>query len=115
MNKSGFLALAAAAAIDVTYTAGRARHPRTGEPVPYELMLDAPAGKVFNSSGCHCDGSLMPWSEDGNTVQITPNWDDLAGFLRHIISAGFSDCDETECDTCGSADERDDGYNGDGS
>lgn len=100
MNKSGFFALAAAAGVEVSYTPGRARHPRTKEPVAYNLMLDAPAGKVFNSSDCHCDGSLNPWAEDGDAVQTTPNWDDLAGFLRHIISAGFSDCDEPECETC---------------
>lgn len=97
MRKANFIALADAAGISVDYSAGRASHPRTGEPVPYELTLDAPAGKLFNTSDCHVDCSLMGQCDP---VEITPDWNPLADALRGIVAAGFSDCADPNCDTC---------------
>ena len=93
-NKASFMAIADKAGIEVTYWAGRHSHPRTGEPVPYEMMLDHPT-KIFAGSYCHCDGSLM-----GNGDEITPNWAEMIRLLRGIIAEGFKDCDDPECDIC---------------
>lgn len=91
--RATFEALAKEAGIEIEYTAGRKRHPRTGEPVAYELTLDAPAGQLFISSGCHCDFMGQP----GET---SPDWQHLRGSLRHIIALGFVPCRNERCAIC---------------
>ena len=96
MSRARFMALAASAGIEVEYHPGRRSHPRTGEPVGYEMLLDHPT-KVFCGSYCHCDGSLMGNNE---ITEITPDWVELTRLLRGIIDEGFIDCDDPECDIC---------------
>lgn len=98
MSRAKFMQIAAQAGIEVDYSAGRKHHPRTGEPVEYELMLDHPL-KVFEGSGCHCNGSLM-----GSPGEVTPDWRKLVQELQAVIAEGFSDCDDDECDICHSED-----------
>jgi len=88
VSKSKFMALAEAAGIEVEYCAG-GKHRRTGETVPYELMLDAPDGKWFAGSFTSCDGSL-----NGQSGETSPDWAELCKALQSIISAGFVDADE---------------------
>lgn len=95
MSRARFMTLAAEAKIEVDYTAGRKRHPRTGEPVAYELTLDAPAGQLFISSGCHSDCSLM-----GQPGQTSPDWRCLRVELRCILALGFVPCRDVDCEIC---------------
>jgi len=92
-----FFALAEAHGVEASYDAGRKRHPRTGEPVEYGMMLDHPT-KIFAGSGCHCDGSL-----GGAAWEVTPDWERLVHQLKQIIAEGFADCDDPDCDICNGA------------
>ena len=94
MSRARFFALAAAAGIEVEYDAGRRRHPRTGELVPWGMLLDSPPGKIFVGSHCHVDGSLQ--GED----EVTPDWKLQARHLQSLIDEGFADCTDAECETC---------------
>jgi len=94
MSKSEFMRIAAQAGIEVEFTPGRKRHPRTGEPVSYELMLDHPT-MVFSGSQCHSDGSLM-----GGEGEVTPDWKILEGQLRRIVSEGLTPCEDPDCSWC---------------
>jgi hypothetical protein len=96
MSRAKFMALAKSHGIDVEYTGGRRSHPRTGEPVCWEMILDAPEGKTFTSSGCHMDCSIQAASEN----EVVPNWGDAIHELQGIIALGFGECDESECDVC---------------
>jgi hypothetical protein len=91
MSKAKFMQIAADAGIEVEYSAGRSRHPRTGELVPYELNLTAPEGKWFNTSMCESDCSLTAGAQS-----VAPNWKAACEELRSIIAAGFVDAESEE-------------------
>jgi hypothetical protein len=91
MSKSQFMKIAAEHGIGVEYTPGRAKHPRTGEPVPYELNLEAPEGRWFNTSMCESDCSLTAGAQS-----VAPNWKDACEELRAIAAAGFTEAESEE-------------------
>lgn len=64
---------------------------------PWSLGIWAPDGKIFNSSGCHCDYSIMG---DPARREVKVNWDEALRQLLNVIAEGFSDCENDECDTC---------------
>lgn len=94
-TRTQFKALAARHGIEVEYHPGRLLD---GYMHAAEFMLDAPPGKVFVSSGCHCDGSLSHHpSIDGTRT----NWHRAHAGLTAIISDGFRECpDGPDCDIC---------------
>lgn len=90
-----FSGLAERHGLTLEYVPGRTVH---GRPRAAEIMLDAPRGKVFNSSGCHCDGSL---SHDNDEDGTRTDWRRAFVGLWVIIDAGLSDCPDGEaCDVC---------------
>lgn len=94
MSKKVFSEIASQHGIEFDYMAGGHKHPRTGDIVNYTLMLDAPKGRIFNTSGCHCEGSLNGLG--GAKI----DWEQAIKALRYIIEDGFSDCEDEDCDVC---------------
>lgn len=95
-----FASLAASAGIEYEYHAGGTikTGPQRGEPYAAEIILDAPPGKVFVSSGCHTDGSLCHTLEREGT---RTNWSGAHRGLSAIVACGFTDCpDGDKCDIC---------------
>lgn len=99
-TQAAFKAEADACGIEYTYERGF-MHPRTGAPVAFSIMLDAPEGKVFCSSGCHCDASIR--GDDGTT---RTDWAQALRALRAIVELGVEDCDDPACDICHPVDEE---------
>lgn len=100
-TKAEFMALAESHGIEVEYHPGgtsRATAFADREKYAAEFMLDAPHGKVFASSGCHCDGSL---SHDVAHDGTRTDWRRAVAGLRAVIAAGLLDCpDRPDCDQC---------------
>lgn len=72
--------------------------PNRGEKYAAEIMLDAPHGKIFNTTDCHCDGSLNHTVEDDGT---RTDWPGAYAGLLAIVKDGFSDCpDRPNCEIC---------------
>lgn len=82
MSKKDFMAVAEAAGVAVDYTPG-GRDRWSGESYPFYIMLDAPEGKLFRSSGCHCDGSIQ--GDEGTT---RTDWRRALSDLREILGHG---------------------------
>lgn len=62
----------------------------------WQVILDAPAGRVLNSSSCHCDASLH-----GNGFEVgTVDWKETMRQLAAIIDQGTSPCEVDGCDIC---------------
>jgi len=61
----------------------------------YQIILDAPHGKLFQSSGCHCDCSLH-----GNGWATNPDWNKTLADAVITIKMGYLDCDDPECKFC---------------
>jgi hypothetical protein len=99
--KAKFMALAEAHGIEVEYHPGGISRPsplQPREPYAAEILLDAPQGKIFQSSGCHCDNSLC---HDLETYGTRTNWKDAIAGLAEIIKLGLTDCpDLPDCDIC---------------
>lgn len=110
MRKVDFISLADAHGIAVEYTAGgiaRATAYKGKEPYAAEILLDAPRGKIFMSSGCHSDNSLCHDLEVDGTKT---NWPGAYKGLQAIIALGLEDCpDRPSCDIC---DEPEEGWPG---
>lgn len=92
--KQAFMQAAEAAGIAVEYTPGGTDR-RTGSASPFHVMLDAPAGKLFCASGCHCDGSIQ--GDEGST---RTDWREAYRGLQAILALGFDDCTDPDCDVC---------------
>jgi hypothetical protein len=94
VNRVKFHELAATLGVSVEYLPGGTVR---GERRAAEFMVDAPQGKVFTTSGCHCDGSLSHSVEEDGT---RTNWTRAANGLREI-AASVQDCpDGPGCDIC---------------
>lgn len=95
------MALAALHGLEVKYRAGGISCPSAfsgKEPYPAEIELTPPQGKIFRSSGCHCDNSLCHRLEEDGTKT---NWNRAYAGLQAIIAQGFEDCpDRPDCDIC---------------
>lgn len=93
--------MAAAHGIEVHYRPGglsRASAFHRPEAYPAEFLMDAPAGKIFRSSGCHSDNSLC---HDMATDGTKTHWGRAYMGLKAIIEMGFDDClDRPNCDIC---------------
>jgi hypothetical protein len=101
MSEEKLVALAEEHGIEVEYRAGgvsRATAWSPSEKYAAEILLDAPKGKIFESSGCHCDNSLC---HDVETDGTKTNWRRSIEGLKAIIAMGLADCpDGAECDIC---------------
>lgn len=95
--------LADAHGIEVEYMPGgtsRATPWRPSEKYAAEILLDAPNGKIFLSSGCHCDNSLC---HDIETDGTRTDWNRSLLALEEIIRLGLANCpDMPDCDICNS-------------
>jgi hypothetical protein len=66
----------------------------------WQIILDAPAGKILRESGCHCSAAIH-----GNGFHVgETDWSKTAADIERITRMGFEDCTEEDCETC--ADER---------
>lgn len=54
----------------------------------------APAGKLFQATGTHC----CSLQGNGNYAHEEPNWDEAKDKLTQIITCGFAECEDPDCD-----------------
>jgi len=91
--KQKFYALAEANGITIEYSQPAKHHPRTGELLGYEIVLDAPEGKQFAQSGCGVDCGLR--GDDGSGCVIwKPDWAQCLAYLQELVSDGIEDEDQ---------------------
>lgn len=95
VSRQKFYDLAAANGIGIEYSQPVKRHPRTGELLGFEIVLDAPEGKQFMQSGCRVDCGLR--GNDGSgCVTWKPDWAKCLAYLQELISDGIEDAEEEE-------------------
>lgn len=100
MTKKAFFDLAAAHGIEVDYTPGGVGRGFDKTAYPYHIMLDAPAGKIFSSTGLHCDGSIQ-----GSEGTTKTDWKEAVSNLKELIAGGIEACQDPDCDVCLSNDD----------
>lgn len=58
---AAFFALAAKHDVEIEYSAGGRKHPRTGQVINYCIIIDAPSHHKFASTDLHSDCSMGGW------------------------------------------------------
>lgn len=89
MSKKRFFDIAEKHGISVEY------EPKSIIGQPAYINIDSPRWKTFCTSGCHIDCSIQDLNDAGGI-----DWKEAVISLNKIISFGFDDCTDPDCDNC---------------
>lgn len=97
MSKKRFFEIAKQHGVEVEY------EPRSSIGQSAYINIYSPRWKTFCTSGGHIDCSIQGLNDAGGI-----DWVKAVKSLEEVISLGFDDCTDTECDRCSPNEDWDD-------